>query len=101
MKVEVWPISRVKPYDKNPRHNDAAVDSVARSIQEFGFRQPIVVDEQGVIVVGHTRYKAAIKLGMEEVPVHAAVGLTPAQYRKRFRSLRKALIDAPTVVGQT
>jgi ParB-like chromosome segregation protein Spo0J len=52
---------------------------VAASIREFGFRQPIVVDEDGVIIVGHTRYKAARKLGLEEVPVHVAVGLTPAQ----------------------
>src|ERR1700726_3533378 len=64
-----------------PRINDAAIDAVAASIKEFGFRQPIVVDEQGVIIVGHTRYFAALKLGMTEVPVHVAVGLTPAQAR--------------------
>src|SRR5205823_1808545 len=58
-----------------------AVDAVAASIQQFGFRQPIVVDEEGVIVVGHTRYKAALKFGLEEVPVHVAVGLSPAQAR--------------------
>ena len=52
-----------------------------RSIREFGFRQPIVVDEQGEIIVGDTRYKAAIQLGLEEVPVHVAVGLTPAQIK--------------------
>jgi len=57
------------------------VDAVAASIREFGFRQPIVVDEQEVIVVGHTRYKAALKLGLEEVPVHVARGLTPEQVR--------------------
>ena len=73
------PISEHQPYANNPRHNDAAVDAVAASIREFGFRQPIVVDEEGVIIVGHTRYKAALKLGLEEVPVHVAVGLTPAQ----------------------
>jgi site-specific DNA-methyltransferase (adenine-specific) len=65
----------------DPRQNDAGVDAVTASIQEFGFRQPIVVDEDGVIIVGHARYKAALKLGMEEVPVHVAVGLTPAQVR--------------------
>ena len=69
------------PYPGNPRLNDAGVDAVARSIQEFGFRQPIVVDEQGVIVVGHTRHKAALKLGLETVPVHVAIGLTEAQLR--------------------
>src|SRR5580658_10278691 len=79
MHVEMRLIVTIRPYANNPRLNDAAVDAVAKSIQEFGFRQPIVVDEDGVIVVGHTRYKAAIKLGMTEVPVHVAVGLTPAQ----------------------
>jgi site-specific DNA-methyltransferase (adenine-specific) len=79
MHVEDWPIARVRPYDNNPRLNDAAVDAVAASIKEFGFRQPIVVDEEGVIIVGHTRYKAALKLRLETVPVHVAKGLTPAQ----------------------
>jgi DNA modification methylase len=79
MHVEMRPISTIRPYENNPRLNDAAVDAVAASIKEFGFRQPIVVDEAGVIVVGHTRYKAALKLGMEIVPVHVAVGLSPAQ----------------------
>ena len=79
MHVELRPISSIRPYDNNPRLNDAAVDAVAASIREFGFRQPIVVDEDGVIIVGHTRYKAALKLGMEAVPVHVAVGLSPAQ----------------------
>jgi DNA modification methylase len=71
----------IKPYDKNPRLNDPAVDAVARSITEFGFRQPVVVDEHGVIIVGHTRWKAARKLGLELVPVHVAEGLTPEQAR--------------------
>jgi DNA modification methylase len=79
MHVEMWPIERVKPYEKNPRVNDAGVDAVAASIKEFGFRQPIVVDEEGVIIVGHTRFKAAMKLAMTHVPVHVAVGLSPAQ----------------------
>ena len=55
MHVELRPISSIRPYDNNPRLNDAAVDAVAASIKEFGFRQPIVVDEEGVIIVGHTR----------------------------------------------
>lgn len=62
MKVEMRDIDEVKPYEANPRQNDAAVDAVAQSIREFGFRQPIVVDEAGVIVVGHTRWKAATSL---------------------------------------
>jgi DNA modification methylase len=81
MLVEMRPITSIRPYENNPRHNDAAVDAVAASIREFGFRQPIVVDEDGVIVVGHTRFKAALKLGLTEVPVHVAVGLTPAQLK--------------------
>jgi DNA modification methylase len=84
MQVEVRPLTSIQPYAHNPRHNVAAVDAVAASIRAFGFRQPIVVDEAGVIVVGHTRYKAALKLGLETVPVHVAVGLTPAQ-RKAYR----------------
>jgi DNA modification methylase len=79
MLVELRKLSAITPYDKNPRLNDAAVEAVAQSIKAFGFRQPIVVDEQSVIIVGHTRYKAAIKLGMEEVPVHVAMGLSPEQ----------------------
>jgi DNA modification methylase len=79
MQVELRSLSSIKPYDNNPRQNDAGVEAVATSIQAYGFRQPIVVDEDGVIIVGHTRYKAAQKLGLEMIPVHVAVGLTPAQ----------------------
>jgi hypothetical protein len=81
MKIEMRKLSEIRPFENNPRINDAAVDAVATSIREFGFRQPLVVDELNVIVVGHTRYKAAMKLGLEEVPVHVAVGLTPAQIK--------------------
>ena len=81
MKVEQRAISTIRPYEANPRVNDPAVDAVARSIEEFGFRQPIVVDEEGVIVVGHTRLKAAAKLGLAMVPVHVAKDLTPEQRR--------------------
>ncbi|MGE3110094.1 MAG: DNA modification methylase [Phycisphaerales bacterium] len=77
MKVRLRPIDSITPYEKNPRKNEAAVDAVACSIQEYGFRQPIVVDEQGVIIVGHTRWKAAKKMGLKEVPVHVAEGLSP------------------------
>ena len=76
MQVDMRPITSIRPYENNPRLNDPAVDAVAASIREFGFRQPIVVDEASVIIVGHTRYKAALKLGLTEVPVHVAVGLT-------------------------
>ena len=82
MKVELWKIFDVKPYENNPRLNDAAVSAVAASIREFGFRQPIVVDSEGVIICGHTRYKAAMHLGLEKVPVHVAKDLTPEQIRE-------------------
>lgn len=81
MSVVMWPIDRVKPYDKNPRINDGSVDSVARSISQYGFRQPIVVDKDGVVIVGHTRLKAAKKLGMAEVPVHVASDLSETKAR--------------------
>src|SRR5574340_1258497 len=81
MKIELWKISDIKPYPGNPRQNDAAVDAVAASIRQFGFRQPVVVDCEGVIVVGHTRRKAAQRLGLEKVPVHVAKDLTPAQIK--------------------
>lgn len=81
MNVALRPIDEIRPYEGNPRVNDPAVDAVARSIREFGFRQPIVVDERGVIIVGHTRWKAARELGLESVPVHVAEGLTPDQAR--------------------
>ena len=86
MQVETWRIDRLIPYDKNPRLNDDAVEAVARSIQEFGFRQPIVVDDEGVIIIGHTRLKAARKLGLTEVPVHVARGLSP----EKIKALRIA-----------
>jgi len=79
--VKDRPLAEIKPYEKNPRINDAAVDAVAASIRQFGFRQPIVVDGDGVIVCGHTRWKAAQKLGLREVPVHVARDLTPEQIR--------------------
>ena len=69
------------PIANNPRLNDAAVDAVAASIRQFGFRQPIVVDEDGVIIVGHTRYKAALKLGPGEGAGPRRQGLTPAQIK--------------------
>jgi DNA modification methylase len=81
MHVELRNVAEIKLYPHNPRRNDQAVAAVAASIREFGFRQPIVLDTDGVIVVGSTRLKAAIQLGMKQVPVHVAVGLTPAQLK--------------------
>jgi ParB-like chromosome segregation protein Spo0J len=77
--VEIRDIETIKPYAHNPRLNDGAVDAVAASLKEFGFRQPIVVDADGIILCGHTRYKAARKLGLPKVPVHVAKDLTPEQ----------------------
>ena len=79
--IEYVPIDSIRPYENNPRDNDAAVDAVARSIQEFGFKVPIILDANNEIVAGHTRYKAAKKRGMTEVPVIRAADLTPAQVR--------------------
>ena len=84
MKIESRPLADIRPYEKNPRHNDAAVEAVAASIREFGFRQPIVVDSDGVVIVGHTRLKAAQRLGLEKVPVHVAGDLSDAQ-KKAYR----------------
>jgi DNA modification methylase len=81
MLVELRDLHTIQPYANNPRRNDKAVAAVAASIRAFGFRQPIVVDEAGIIVVGSTRYKAALQLGLEQVPVHVATGLTPAQVK--------------------
>ncbi len=79
--VELRPIEAIKPYPGNPRVNDDAVDAVAASLKEFGFRQPIVVDADGVIIVGHTRWKAAKKLGLAKVPVHVATDLPPEKVK--------------------
>jgi DNA modification methylase len=81
MLVTDVPVERLVPYARNPRNNAKAVDAVKASIAEFGFRQPIVVDENMVVIVGHTRLEAAKALGLQTVPVHVAEGLTPAQAR--------------------
>jgi DNA modification methylase len=81
MHVEMRNVADIKPYPQNPRHNGHAVDAVAASLREFGFRQPLVLDEGSVIVVGSTRYLAALKLGLKEVPIHVAKGLTPEQLK--------------------
>jgi len=75
------PIGDIKPYKNNPRKNEAAVDYVAASIEKFGFRVPVVIDKRNVIVAGDTRYKAALKIGMTEVPCVDTEGLTAEQIR--------------------
>lgn len=84
MEIKMMKVQDVHPYEKNPRKNDASVDYVANSIRSFGFKVPIVIDKDGVIVCGHTRYKAAKKLSMKEVPCIMADDLTDAQI-KAFR----------------
>lgn len=86
MKVEELSLDAITPYEKNPRKNEGAVDGVAESIKRFGFQQPIVVDANGVIIVGHTRYKAAKKLRLATVPCVRAEDLTEAQV-KAYRIL--------------
>ena len=81
MKVEPVAIDRVIPYARNPRINTHAIEKVASSIKEFGFRQPIVTDKDMVIVVGHVRFEAAKRLGLKKVPVHVATGLKPEQIK--------------------
>ena len=84
LNVKMMPIGDVVPYEKNPRLNDQAVDAVASSIREFGFKVPIVVDGKGVVVSGHTRLKAAKTLGLDEVPVIVADDLDDTKI-KAFR----------------
>lgn len=84
MKIVNKKISELKPYENNPRFNDEAVEYVAKSIKEFGFKVPMVIDKNNVIVAGHTRYKASLELGLNEVPCIIADDLTEEQI-KAFR----------------
>ena len=84
VKATVMKIEDIHPYENNPRRNAAAVDAVAKSIQEFGFKNPIIVDKDNVIVSGHTRRLAALKLGLDVVPVIVSDDLTDDQV-KAFR----------------
>src|SRR5574344_419966 len=79
MQIINMKVSEIHPYEKNPRFNDGAVDAVAASIKEFGFKNPIIVDKDNVIIAGHTRLLSAKKLGLTEVPVVIAADLTPEQ----------------------
>ena len=81
MQIIYKKLEELHPYKNNPRRNDKAVDAVANSIQEFGFKVPAVIDKSGEIIAGHTRYKAAKKLGMQEIPCIIADDLTEEQIR--------------------
>lgn len=93
MNIIEKPINEVIPYEKNPRINDNAVPAVMKSIEEFGFKVPIVIDKNGTIVTGHTRLKAAKKLGMKMVPCIVADDLTPEQI-KAFRLADNKVAEA-------
>ena len=86
MQIEHWPLNKIRPYPNNPRVLKSAATKVADSIREFGWRQPIVVDTEGTIIIGHARLAAAQLLKLESAPVHVADGLTP----DRVRALRIA-----------
>jgi hypothetical protein len=79
MQIEIWAITRPIPYARNPRLNAGAVAKVAASLEAFGWQQPLVVDAEGVVIVGHTRLEAAKRLGWKDCPVYIASHLTPAQ----------------------
>ena len=82
-------------YENNPRNNDNAVEAVAESIKNFGFKVPIVIDAENVIVAGHTRYKAALKLGLEKIPCIIADDLTEEQI-KAFRLIENKTSELAT-----
>ena len=84
MEIKMIKVDNLRPYENNPRFNDDAVEYVAKSIKEFGFKVPIVIDKNNVIVAGHTRYKASMELGLKEVPCIIADDLTEEQI-KAFR----------------
>lgn len=84
MKIVYKKVADIIPYENNPRHNENAVDYVANSIKEFGFKNPIIIDKNNIIVAGHTRLKAAEQLKLEEVPCIMVDDLTEDQI-KAFR----------------
>lgn len=97
MEIIYKKLTEIKPYENNPRINDEAINGVATSIKEYGFINPILIDKDNVIISGHTRYKASLKLGLEKVPTIKLDKLTKKQI-KAFRlidnkSNEKALWD--------
>lgn len=81
MEIIIKKLNEIKPYENNPRMNEDAIDKVAQSIKEFGFKVPLVIDKNGVIITGHTRYKASQQLGLKEVPCIIADDLTEKQVK--------------------
>lgn len=84
LEVKYIPIKNIKPYKNNPRLNEETIPYVMNSIKEFGFKNPIILDKENIIICGHTRAESAKRLGMEEVPVIYADDLTDEQI-KAFR----------------
>ena len=84
MRYEKRKLSEIKPYENNPRINDDAIDDVAESIKQCSYISPIIIDEDGVILAGHTRYEALRKLGYTDCEVVVASGLTEEQ-KKKYR----------------
>ena len=95
MKIQLKKTSELIEYENNPSNNDEAVDVVAESIKEFGFKVPIVIDSNNVIIAGHTRVKASIKLGLTEVPCIIADDLTEDQI-KAFRLVDNKTAEVAT-----
>lgn len=101
MLIEDWPIARVRPYPNNPRVLRNAAEKVAESIKAFGWRQPIVVDAEGVIIAGHGRHAAAQLLKLKKVPVHVAADLTPDQVRAlRVAEIVRGMTEAGLAPGE-
>ena len=110
LKIEYIAVEDLKPYENNPRYNDGAVDYVAKSIEEYGFKVPIIVQKDGTIIAGHTRYEASKKLGITTVPCVIADDLTE-ELARAFRiadnkvsdfSIRdnKLLLDELDIIGE-
>ena len=95
LKIESLNTKDIKPYQNNPRNNDAAVEQVAKSIKEFGFKVPIIIDKNNVIVAGHTRLKAAESLGIKKVPCVRADDLSDDQI-KAFRLADNKVAEVAT-----
>lgn len=95
MEIKMIKIEDIKPYANNPRFNDDAVEYVAKSIKEFGFKVPMVIDKNNEIIAGHTRYKASLELGLKEVPCIVADDLTEEQI-KAFRLVDNKVSEKAT-----
>ena len=81
LQIVMKPVNAIAPYEKNPRHNDRTIETLKRSIEKYKFRNPIILDDKDIIVAGHARLKAALLLGLKEVPCVYATGLTDEQIR--------------------